>query len=168
MNPAGGWSCPRCAALVGKRIFAREGGSHFFWPGHVVARDRHGQICVKWEEGERVAFLTAEPPPWAYASLVGRSGEEEIDEEDFDDDEEMMVLDAVVAVDAVELPVVEVAPPPVFEAVVAPKMTKWSCPKCTLINAANAKKCKICRAKNPQLKGLPPKPEKPPAPPRPN
>ena len=44
------FTCGRCDAIVGARVFARSDKSTFFWPARVIKRDQHDRVCVEWDE----------------------------------------------------------------------------------------------------------------------
>ena len=43
------FTCGRCDAIVGARVFARSDKSTFFWPARVIKRDQHDRVCVEYE-----------------------------------------------------------------------------------------------------------------------
>ena len=68
----GNWKCARCSAMIGQRVYAREDNNSFFSLARVVARDRHGQIKVEWDEdGSRDD--DSRPPSAACSSSCGCS-----------------------------------------------------------------------------------------------
>ena len=159
------WRCRRCDALVGSRVFARSDDG-FFRLGFVLARDPHGQVCVSFESRRDASQCHQACPGGSTCPAIDTAMTSASDSLPATSSTVVILPAVSVSSQGAEIgtsnrppKVAKTAksrqgPPGQDVAAIAiagsvGKISRWACPRCTLINSGASKKCKLCYAVNP-------------------